>query len=390
MRPASVRSFVRSLSLLALASVLACAAAEPIAGQLADVSEAGLRDASGEDLYRAACANCHGADGSGVSAALLAFEEAVPDFTDCSFASREPDADWVGVAHEGGPARGFSPMMPAFGEILSPEQLQRVMDYVRSFCGDDGWPRGELNFPRALLTEKAYPEDEYVFESDGTLEGDGVVSNQIVYERRFGARSQLEVVVPFAFREGLSDEDTPEAEPEWSAGLGDIVLGVKRDMFHSASAGSIVSLGAEVKLPTGDESEGFGGGTTVFETFVSYGQTLTAGAFFQGQGVLEFPTESDAADEAVWRGGIGRTFTDGRWGRAWSPIVEVQGSRELESGAETSWDFVPQLQVTLNTRQHVQLNVGALIPMTDGDTRSTRWLAYLLWDWFDGGFFEGW
>jgi hypothetical protein len=28
--------------------------------------------------------------------------------------------------------------------------------------------------------------------------------------------------------------------------------------------------------------------------------------------------------------------------------------------------------------------------MTARDTRSTRLLVYLLWDWFDGGFFEGW
>ena len=36
----------------------------------------------------AACANCHGADGTGVSPTLLAFEEEVPDFTDCDFAAR--------------------------------------------------------------------------------------------------------------------------------------------------------------------------------------------------------------------------------------------------------------------------------------------------------------
>jgi hypothetical protein len=30
------------------------------------------------------------------------------------------------------------------------------------------------------------------------------------------------------------------------------------------------------------------------------------------------------------------------------------------------------------------------VPMTDGRTRPTRLAVYLLWDWFDGGFFEGW
>ena len=47
------------------------------------------------------------------------------------------------------------------------------MGYIRSLCTDDNWPRGELNLPRALLTEKAYPEDEWVVEAGADLEGDG-------------------------------------------------------------------------------------------------------------------------------------------------------------------------------------------------------------------------
>ena len=63
-----------------------------IAGQAPDPDYA---DLDGRALYEAACANCHGIDGAGADPTFLAFEEAMPDFTDCSFASREPDADWV-------------------------------------------------------------------------------------------------------------------------------------------------------------------------------------------------------------------------------------------------------------------------------------------------------
>ncbi|MGQ0736919.1 MAG: c-type cytochrome, partial [Acidobacteriota bacterium] len=49
----------------------------------------------GPDLYARACATCHGADGRGASRALVAFDDPLPDFTDCSFASREPDEDWL-------------------------------------------------------------------------------------------------------------------------------------------------------------------------------------------------------------------------------------------------------------------------------------------------------
>ncbi|MGD2068679.1 MAG: cytochrome c [Gemmatimonadota bacterium] len=371
---------LRPLLAVALVAVLPRhAAAQDAAGP------AVAADADGRTIYRAACANCHGPDGAGRAAALVAFEEELPDFTSCTFASREPDADWVGVAHEGGPGRGFSRMMPAFGGLLTPEQLQRAMDYVRTLCGDDDWPRGELNFPRALLTEKAYPEDEAVLETDFSLEETTGVSNAIVYERRFGKRSQLEVVVPFAFQEKADPSSS-----DWVGGLGDLVLGVKRDMFHDFASGTILSLGGEVKLPTGDESDGFGGGVTVFESFVSYGQALPADAFFQLQAVVEVPADSDAENEGVFRGGLGRTFTQGRWGRAWTPMVEVQAKRELEGGATTTWDLVPQLQVTLNTRQHIMANVGVLVPMNETGGRDVRLVAYLLWDWFDGGFFEGW
>jgi hypothetical protein len=51
---------------------------------------------------------------------------------------------------------------------------------------------------------------------------------------------------------------------------------------------------------------------------------------------------------------------------------------------------IPQMQVSLNTRQHVLLNFGVRLPVTDADLRSTRVLLYVLWDWFDGGFFDGW
>jgi hypothetical protein len=70
-------------------------------------------------------------------------------------------------------------------------------------------------------------------------------------------------------------------------------------------------------------------------------------------------------------------------------MVEVLGSRELISDAPTHWDVVPQVQVTLNTRQNIMANVGARIPV-DGSDRNVQVMGYLLWDWFDGGLLDGW
>ena len=71
-------------------------------------------------------------------------------------------------------------------------------------------------------------------------------------------------------------------------------------------------------------------------------------------------------------------------------MIEVLGKRDLESGARIQWELVPQVQVTLTKRQHIMLNVGFGFPVTDASVRSKRFMVYLLWDWYDGGFSEGW
>jgi hypothetical protein len=87
---------------------------------------------------------------------------------------------------------------------------------------------------------------------------------------------------------------------------------------------------------------------------------------------------------------VGASFTEGRFGRTWSPMVEILGVRELSTGAPSEWDLLPQIQVTLSKRQHVMASAGVRVPLTQTSSRPTRLLFYLLWDWFDGGILEGW
>ena len=379
--------------------IWALAPAIPLTAQLQPGSVgAELSEASGEAIYAASCANCHGLDGTGLAPSLVAFEEELPDFSDCDFAAREPDADWIAVAHEGGPVRGFSEMMPAFRGALTEEQLGRVMGYIRTLCTNPDWPRGELNLPRALLTEKAYPEDEWVVEVGVDLEGSGEVEGAYVYEQRFGPRSQVEVVIPYGWRrgggghEGGGHEHDAESDEGVTHGLGDLVLALKHALYHDLGKGTIVSVMGEVILPTGDDAAGFGAPGSEVEAFLSAGQILPGDAFLQAQAGAAVPLYDDAATEGFGRILLGRTWTEGKWGRAWSPMLEVQARRDLEEGAATRIDLVPQIQVALNTRQHVLANVGLLIPAgrEAGERSPLRLLAYLLLDWFDGGFFEGW
>lgn len=331
------------------------------------------------DPYAAACAACHGTDGRGIPRSTVGFDIPLPDFADCSFATVEPDADWMAVAHDGGPARAFDRRMPAFGEALTADQLQRALDRIRGFCTDSRWPRGELNLPRALVTEKAYPENETVLTTTVVTTGAGAVVNELLYEQRLGARAQVEILVPLVAH---------DAGGEWRRGLGDVAVALKRVIAHSLNSGTIVSGSAEIVLPTGSESDGIGAGTVVFEPFLTFGQLFPGDAFLQAQAGLELPRTGEK--EGFWRATIGKTLVQGRFGRAWSPMLEVLGARDLESGARAHWDVVPQMQVSLSKRQHILMNAGVRIPVNDRAGRSTQVLTYLLWDWFDGGLLDGW
>jgi mono/diheme cytochrome c family protein len=356
---------------LAVASASAARPADPVQ------SPGGSR--SGRDLYQAACAACHGADGRGAPRSQIGFDTPVPDFTDCGFATPEPDADWLAVVHSGGPVRAFDRRMPAFGGALTDEEMLRILGHVRTFCVDPAWPRGELNLPRPLVTEKAFPENEAVLTATFA---DGRVGSEFLYEQRLGARSQFEVAVPVDLQEGADG---------WNRGLGDIAVAFKRAMLHSLERGTIVSLAGEIVLPTGKESLGLGSGVTVFEPFVAVGQILPSDGFIQAQAGLEVPFDADRAEtEAFWRLAVGKSIVQNRFGRTWSPMVELLGARELDAGEPALWDVVPQMQVTLSRRQHVMVNAGLRVPINERTGRGRTFLIYLLWDWFDGGLFTGW
>src|SRR6476620_10472097 len=158
--PRCSRTLLTSLLLLAIAlavSTTALAQTRPAAG---------LTD--GAELFAAGCAGCHGPRGSGASDSTIGFEKpgTYPDFTSCAQTSPEVQADWWAVIHDGGKARGFSRIMPAFGDLLTGDQITSLVRYIRGLCQDRAWAVGELNLPRPLVTEKAFPENETILTSN--------------------------------------------------------------------------------------------------------------------------------------------------------------------------------------------------------------------------------
>ena len=343
---------------------------------------------TGKQIFEAGCIGCHGPDGKGQPKTTLGFEppSTFPDFTDCNGTARERNFDWKATIHEGGHGRGFSEIMPSFADALTSEQIDKVVGHLRSLCTNPAFPRGELNLPRAMVTEKAFPEDETVMTTTLNATGAPGVSESVVYERRFGAKNQLEVAVPLEFQH--------QPTGSWFGGVGDTTLGMKRVLYHhlGTNSGSIFSAGGEVNFPTGSHARGLGSGVTVFETWAAYGQLLPKMSFVQLQTGVELPTHTDDAPRAYfWRSAFGKTLAQNKgFGRIWTPMVEFIADRDLVKGAITNWDVLPQMQVSLSKRQHILASVGVRVPMNNTAERSVAVMFYVLWDWFDGGLREGW
>ena len=340
---------------------------------------------NGERIYKSGCVACHGANGKGAPETISAFErpDTFPDFTRCDQTTAEVNTAYKAVIVHGGPSRGFSQIMPSFGEALSSQDIDDVVAYLRQFCREPHWPRGELNLPRAIVTEKAFPEDEEVISASVNVQGTPGNETHIIHEQRFGTKNQIEVDVPIVFN---------NINHVWYGGIGDMTLGIKRVMFSNLDTGSILSLQGGFLLPSGNRRLGLGSGTTTFEPFAAFDQLFRSDTFIQLQLGADLPFHTDIAPQSIFfNSAIGQSFAaDHGLGRLWSPMFEFIANRDLVNAAKTDWDVLPQLQVTISKRQHIRGSLGLRIPATNTAGRQKQVMFYLLWDWADGKLTQGW
>ena len=320
--------------------------------------------ASVPEMWTAWCARCHAPDGSGRMQ-----DRPVPidplDFTDCRVASAEPDADWELAIRDGGPAVGLSAMMPAFGDALTAEQIRGFVSYLRSFCAEPGWPHGNLNFPRPIFTEKAFPENEFLvlpMASHASTAGEPW-SVRAVYERRLGRRSQIEFGVPLRSARGGGDIAT---------GIGDVEIAAKHVIAASAARASILSAGLEVVFPTGRASRGLGHGTTVFEPYVA-AAAVRRGIYLQSQLKLELPADGSART-FIYNAYAGRDLSETP--DTWTAGIEINGEgRDLA--------LTPQIRKGLTRTGALGASIGARVPLNRRREREIQWAGYLLWEYLE-------
>jgi mono/diheme cytochrome c family protein len=354
-----MRGWVAALALLAL-----------VAG-----SSAAQDGPSAQEIYEGACASCHGTDGRGAPQGT-AISVPLPDFTDCNFITREGDGNWRYLLAHGGEGLGLSPQMPAFGDVLSPPQIQAALDYIRTFCTDPRWPRGELNFRRLLIITKAFPEDEALL-SPEFAKGGGVRDwvTQLSGEARIGPRGQVELAVPFVVHDVTNGPTT--------GGVGDLTLAYKHVLYADLPHRLIAAANLDLVLPSGDRNRGLGTGTVSFEPSLLAGKQLWDWVL-QAQILGIAPVDEQRADRGVsYRFGLSYPLSPLK--RGWVPSVELEVLQDVTAQQHNLF-VTPQIYKGITRRGHVAFAVGAQVPVAGGpDPFDWRILGFLLWEYADGG-----
>jgi len=320
-------------------------------------------------MWGAWCARCHADDGTGkVKEPTI---KVVPmDLTDCRWTTAEPDADWERAIARGGPAVGLSSEMPGFEDSLTPAQVKGFVTHMRGFCQQAGWPSGNNNFPRPLVTEKAFPENEFVLQPAVSHESEPASASATdfslvaIYERRLGRRAMYEVGIPFYNWDFHTSRDSE---------IGDVAVAVKYAAYAGATTPAIVSFGLETTLPTGQLYKGFGKGTVVFEPFVAAG-TMLGNWYVQASGKVELPVDALVSRAYLYNLYVGRD--SGAAPNSWTFGAELNGeNKEL-------W-VTPQIRKGLTGTGALAASLGVSIPIKHRSEKVVSWVGYLLWEFLE-------
>ncbi len=317
------------------------------------------------EMWNTWCARCHGLDGKGKVAEPTVTVQP-RDFTECKTATGEADPDWSIAITKGGPAVGLSPQMPGFGDTLKPEQIQGFVDHLRTFCVEPGWPDGNMNLPRPLFTEKAFPEDELVLTPVAShVKGQRTEWRmETTLEKRIGKRWQLELLLPFS---------TAAIDNNRYTGFGDFEIGMKY-VVNPKVHNHLVTVAIDVTTPTGSQSKGLGTGEMGFEPYVA-----TASAwgytYFQTQLKIEMPKTGPWENKVVvYRMAFSHDVKPSPSG--WNLGIELTGENKDVA-------ITPQVRKGLSPSGAIAGAVGVSLPVNNTDEQGAKFVGYILWEFLE-------
>jgi mono/diheme cytochrome c family protein len=325
--------------------------------------------------YQAACAVCHGSTGryDPTLPGVKALDPKPADLSDPLFNSREPGGDWFLVIKHGGAPLGFSAAMPAFQNAFSDAEIQELVAYLKTLPGPHRYPPGELNYFRPLRTKKAWLEDEVVLVSRFTRrdrEGDDLLTSAVEFEKRWGARWQTELKLAHEFEGTQGNWDEFEA-------------GVKYALYDHLEHTFLLSGGTDLAFALRGDAH------MEFIPYLAAAKGLGKAFTLQASVKSHLPPEDASAGDVELAAMLHWIPTP--WPRGIFPGVELTATAPFEPGDRDAlrWTVVPQLNFGLSRRGHVRAAAGVELPLNDR-TYDFRLHFYLLWDFADGKFWEGW
>lgn len=87
--------------------------------------------AKGKEIYTNTCVSCHGPEGKGDGVAAAALDPKPRNLSDGAYVSTLSNEHLYKVISEGGASVGLSPMMAAWGGVLSEQDINDVIAYLR-------------------------------------------------------------------------------------------------------------------------------------------------------------------------------------------------------------------------------------------------------------------
>jgi mono/diheme cytochrome c family protein len=321
------------------------------------------------EMWKAWCARCHGEDGRGnVKEPTVTIRPI--DFTECSVTSGEADPDWAGVITKGGHASGLSDQMPAFGEALKPDTIDGFVKYLRGLCTERGWPDGNLNLPRPIFTEKAFPEDELVLAPVAShVKGEPTEwSLATIFEKRISKRFQLELLGPVS---------SVSLNGERQTGYSDTEIGLKTVLNPNAK-NHLATFGFDFVMPTGDADRGLSEGAG-FEPYIATASAWGT-SYLQTQFKLELPKTNTWDDKVgVYRIYVGHDLNVAPTG--WTVGLELVGENDEVA-------LAPQIRKGLSKTGAIAGGIGVSLPLNKRDEQHVQVVGFLLWEYLERPYFS--
>lgn len=201
------------------------------------------------------------------------------------------------------------------------------------------------------------------------------MENTLEYEFRIGERWQG--VLELTHETEGSDNNFGHFEP-----------GFKYVLQHDIRAGKIFTLGANLGIPLNSGAE------WELLPYLAFGKIINDSWILQGSGRLKASLE-DWDHSSLEFAAIAH-WAHTPWPRSVFPALEMVAEVPFERGSgafkksSVQWSVLPQVRIGLTKRGHVAINAGVELPLNDTYRYDWRAYAYLIWDFADGGFFEGW